>query len=94
MCPNRKKTIGTGMKAIAKKANVLLAHGTPRLWYICMAKRGKPAAKKLRTMVLADMALFAYRKNTSTIYLIPWMRMANIAAPTGTPAMACGIHVM
>lgn len=58
--PKMKNKIGTGKKARVRKPRRLVAHGTPKLWYICTAKRGNPPPAIDRRRLLAAIALFAY----------------------------------
>ena len=49
-----------GIKAIPRNANVLLAHPTPKLLYIALANRGKPAPKALLMRSLPANTLAVY----------------------------------
>ena len=74
---------------MVRKPSKLLAQSTPKVWYMAMANSGKPAPKKLRTNVFAEIAELATSRYTSTMYLKPWMKITNMAAPTGIPATTC-----
>lgn len=58
--PYMKNRTGIGKKATVKKPRRLVAHGTPKLWYICAANMGNPPPANDRRRLLAAIALFAY----------------------------------
>ena len=67
------------------KPNSDVAQAVPSLPYILATKRGKPAPKRARTMLLDAMALLQTCKYTSIKYVIQVMKTRNIPVPTRTP---------
>lgn len=55
--PNLNSDQGTGSKATAMNPNKLVAHPTPRFWYICTVNKGKAPASPYLARLFALMAL-------------------------------------
>jgi hypothetical protein len=56
VCPYLKNSHGIGAIMTVQLAKVVVAHPTPRPWYICNANMGKAADKEYRVSIAAPAA--------------------------------------